>query len=155
MWSTTWSAPAARTASALRGLAVATTCTPMRFANWIAYLPTTPPAPTISSRCPASRRPSSASACHAVSATDGSAAASVNGMLVGADTRDVAGATTNSAAPPSRSIGRNATTASPTASPVTPSPMASTVPETSYPGTCGSSTGIGRNPPRMPLSAAL
>ena len=51
----TWSAPAARTASALRGLAVAMTWAPRRFASWTAYLPTTPPAPTTRRRCPACR----------------------------------------------------------------------------------------------------
>jgi hypothetical protein len=80
---------------------------------------------------------------------------------VGAGTSASAGAITYSAAPPSRSIGRKPITASPTCrppSPVvppTPSPSTSTVPETSYPGTCGSTTGIGRKPPRMPASATL
>lgn len=76
-------------------------------------------------------------------------------MLVGAGTRASAGAMTYSAAPPSRSIGRKPITASPTASPSTSSPTASIVPDTSYPGTWGSAIGMGRNPPRIPASAAL
>jgi len=50
---------------------------------------------------------------------------------------------TYSAAAPSAVIGRKPMTASPTATSVTPSPIASTVPETSMPGMCGSVTGNG------------
>ena len=87
----TSSAPAARTASLLRGLAVATTCTPARSARATAYLPTTPPAPLMSTRWPACRAPSSKRACQAVNATDGRAAASASGMVVGAATSASAG----------------------------------------------------------------
>nr|WP_316501973.1 hypothetical protein [Microbacterium sp. ANT_H45B] len=66
-----------------------------------------------------------------MSATDGSAAASARGTLVGAATSASAGARTYSAAPPSVAIDRKAITASPTAKPSTSSPRALIVPETS------------------------
>ena len=78
-------------------------------------------------------------------------------MLAGAAVRISAAATTYSADAPSATIGRKPTTASPTATLSTPSPSASTVPETSYPGVCGSVTGIGpcMNPARMFASTGL
>ena len=139
----TSSAPANKTRSLLRGLAVAITCAPARLASCTAYPPTAPPAPLIRRRCPAVSPASSKSACHAVSPTIGSAAASGSGMLVGAGARTSAGARTYSAAAPSATIGRKPMTLSPTATFVTPSPSASTVPDTSMPGVWGSVTGNG------------
>ncbi len=155
MWSTISSAPAALTLSLLLGLAVAMTYAPARLASCTAYPPTGPPAPLISNRWPDFSSPASKSACEAVSPTDGNPAASVNGMRVGAFTSTFAGATTYCAAEPSAFMGMSPTTFSPTVRLSTPSPSASIVPETSYPGTCGGVIGIGRKPPRMPPSAGL
>ena len=83
----------------------------------------------------------------------GSAAASASGMPVGAAARTSAGTTTCSAAAPSADHRQEAD------HPLThleaasrPSPSASTVPATSMPGVCGSTTGIG---PCMPPARML
>ena len=56
------------------------------FASWTTNPPTPPPAPLTSTRCPATRLPCSNSACQAVSAGTGIAAASVSAMVAGANT---------------------------------------------------------------------
>src|SRR5690348_17719717 len=121
-----WSAPWERTRPALLALAVAVTVAPACLASWTAYPPTAPPAPLTRTLCPACTPACSNSACHAVSPDDGSAAASASSTVRGAAASSSAGATANSAAAPPVFIGRNATTASPSRQPVTPSPVSAT-----------------------------
>jgi len=125
----------------LRALAVAVTVAPACAASWTAYPPTTPPAPLIRTLCPAFTSACSNSDCQAARPAEGSAAASASSTVRGAAASASAGAATYSAAAPGAVIGRNATTASPTLQPLTPSPTSAMLPATSKFGTCGRATG--------------
>jgi hypothetical protein len=80
----------------LRVLAVAMTCAPSRRANWTAKWPTPPAAAVISTRWPVVTFAVSTSACQAVSAASGTAAASSHVTDTGLRANCRAGAVTYS-----------------------------------------------------------
>src|SRR5215469_14359649 len=132
------SAPRPRTRWWLRALAVPITYAPRALAICTARWPTPPAAAWISTRCPADSRAVSASACHAVSAASGSAAACTWSTLPGFGANARAGAVTYSACEPTPcGYGSMPKTSSPGLTSVTPYPTASTTPDTSQPSTNG------------------
>ncbi len=147
VWSTTWSAPAAVTAAALRGTRRGDDCAPARFASCArrtcrrrrrhrrsAPLARTGANPRRTGPAMPSARPTAARRRRRAARTSAR----------GRRTRPARRRTRRAA--PFRSIGRNPITASPTAVPVTPSPIASTVPGHVVAGDVAQLDRIGRKP---------
>src|SRR4051812_39366746 len=119
----TRSAPRARACSTFRVLHTAVTSAPNTFASWIAYVPTPPDAPLISTFCPGWTLPLSRRAWRAVIPAIGTPAASSNDTLAGFRARRAfrAGAYSAQEAPDvpnTSSPGRNSVTSLPTSSTV-------------------------------------
>ncbi len=131
VWSTTWSAPSSRARSKFRVDAVAITDAPRPRASCTARWPTPPAAPWIRTRWPDASSPWSKSACQALSAARGSAAAWTWSSERGFGAMNTVGRTTKSAAAPSRSKPVSAYTASPTVTSPTSGPVVATTPESS------------------------
>ena len=120
-WSTTSSAPRARTRSTLSVLVTAVTVAPSARAICTANDPTPPPAPLTSTRCPGRTRPRSRSPWSAVMPATPTEPACSNVTLAGLATRPCSATATRSAnepivIPKTSSPGRKRVTAAPTAS---------------------------------------
>ena len=136
----TSSAPSERTSSCFDVLHTPVTCAPNDFAIWTANVPMPPPAPTMSTFCPARMRPASRSAWSAVNAAIPVPAACSKVTPAGFGTRCSSLATAYSAKVPTPTP----KTSSPTDSRVTFAPIASTVPARSVPRT----PSLGRRSPK-------
>ncbi len=100
----TSSAPSPRTQSTLVVLVVVATCAPRCLASWIAIVPTPPEPAWMSTFWPGRTFAFSTSACHAVSATSGSAAASAIVSPAGLRARSASSTAMSSAKVPMRSL---------------------------------------------------
>src|SRR5918911_1406914 len=130
----TWSAPSVRTRSTFprRVLHTPVTSAPRALAICTANVPTPPDAPVIRTVCPGCTLAMSRSACRAVKADIGTAAACSMVRLAGFGAKLSAGAHAYSARVP---VVLQPNTSSPSSSPCTFLPTASTRPATSAPGT--------------------
>ncbi|MNV65982.1 hypothetical protein D3C71_1587070 [compost metagenome] len=133
----TTSAPSSFTHDTLAVLVAVATKAPRCLASWIATVPTPPEPAWMKTFWPGFRRAVSTNACHAVSATSGSEAASTMLRLLGFRATEVALTAMNSANVPMRSSSGRAYTSSPGLNWLTPTPTRSTVPATSLPRTSG------------------
>src|ERR671933_1507443 len=127
----TWSAPSDRTRSTLRVLHTPVTAAPKALAICTANVPTPPDAPVIRTVCPGCTLAMSRSACRAVKADIGTAAACSMVRLAGFGAKLSAGAHAYSARVP---VVLQPNTSLPSSSPCTFLPTASTRPATSAPG---------------------
>src|SRR3954467_13276403 len=114
----TTSAPSDRTRSTLAVLQTPVTSAPEALAIWTANVPTPPDAPMTSTRCPVETCPWLRTACRAVDAETGIAAASTGVRPAGAGATFFSEATTYSANDPSPTPN----TSSPGRTAVTPAP---------------------------------
>src|SRR5690606_2433767 len=130
--------------------AVTATRAPSAAPSCTATVPTPPDPPCTSSHSPDASRPTSTRLFHAVHTASGSAAASTRSTPSGTGSTWVARTRTCSAYPPPSS---SATTRSPVDHPVTASPTAAIVPDTSRPGQSGAPGGGGYEPARCSRSA--
>ena len=100
----TTSAPRSRTQSTLAVLVVVATYAPRCLASWIAIVPTPPEPAWMSTFWPGCTSAFSTSACHAVSATSGSDAASAIVSAAGLSARSPSSIAISSANVPMRSV---------------------------------------------------
>lgn len=131
------------------------TWAPISLASWTATWPTPPAAAWISTRSPGRTRANTVSACQAVIATRGTAAACAKSRFFGFRASAAAGAAVYSAYAPRGETGSMPYTSSPGTNRVTPAPTRSTVPATSLPGVQGRVTRSGTRPDLSTASPGL